>query len=484
MRLTTRPRTIALLGGAALAGALLAGATGASGTPAHRAVTSNAGTPIRVLFDNTKAETAGNADWIISTSQPDPLGQNANPQSETDWTGALSAWGVALQKTGGYSLQTLPSGDSITYGGGGAQDLANVDVFVLPEPNVALSAAEKTAVMKFVQAGGGLFMISDHDNSDRNNDGIDSVGVLNDLMTNNSVDSSDPFGFSIDVKDINADTPKAISDSSNPVLHGGFGDVTSSSINDGTTQTLKPADNADVKGLVYQSSATAGGTTGSFFATSTFGSGRVAVWGDSSTIDDGTGQSGNKLYDGWNTNSNAALALNATAWLGGGSTSGGGGTGGGTCTAGQLISNAGFESGSTGWSASSGVITSSSQEPAHTGSYKAWLDGYGTAHTDTLSRSVAVPADCGTATFSYWLHIDTAETSSTAYDKLTLDAVTSAGTTTLASYSNTNATSGYVQKSVDLSGYAGQTVTLRFTGTEGSKLQTSFVIDDTALDVS
>lgn len=26
-----------------------------------------------VLFDNAHAETAGNADWVISTSQPDPL---------------------------------------------------------------------------------------------------------------------------------------------------------------------------------------------------------------------------------------------------------------------------------------------------------------------------------------------------------------------------------------------------------------------------
>src|SRR6476646_8397465 len=67
----------------------------------------------RVLFDNTKAETAGNADWIISTSQPDPLGQNSSPSSESDWTGALSSWGVALQKTGNYSLKTLPSGSSL-----------------------------------------------------------------------------------------------------------------------------------------------------------------------------------------------------------------------------------------------------------------------------------------------------------------------------------------------------------------------------------
>ena len=45
-------------------------------------------------------------------------------------------------------------------------------------------------------------------------------------------------------------------------------------------------------------------------------------------------------------------------------------------------------------------------------------------------------------------------------------------------------TAGYLQRSFDLSGYAGRTVTLRFTGTEGSKLQTSFVVDDTALTAS
>lgn len=36
-------------------------------------------------------------------------------------------------------------------------------------------------------------------------------------------------------------------------------------------------------------------------------------------------------------------------------------------------------------------------------------------------------------------------------------------------------------KTFDLSAYVGQTVTLRFTGTEDASLQTSFVIDDVAL---
>ncbi len=484
---------VAALGVAALGAAgLAAGSAQAAPSAAPAAATTH-----RVLFDNTKAETAGNADWVISTSQPDPLGEDASPSSETDWTGALSSWGVALQKAGGYSLATLPSGHTITYGdSSNAQDLANFDTFVLDEPNTKLTTAEKTAVMKFVQNGGGLFLISDHNNSDRNNDGCDSPCVINDLMTNNGVDNTDPFGFSVDLLDISADTPRAISDSTDPVLHGPFGAVTGSIIADGTTFTLKPADNPNVKGLLYRTGYS--GNTGAFFVRSGFGSGRVVIWGDSSPVDDGTGSSGNTLYDGWNDTrgTDAALALNATAWLAGtgsGGTTGGtttgttGSTTGGTgsCTAGQLLANPGFESGNTGWSASTSVITNSSTEAAHSGSYKAWLDGYGTATTDTLSQSVAIPAGCS-ATLNFWLHIDTAETGTTAYDTLKAQVLNSSGTvlSTLATYSNANAASGYTQRSFNLSAYAGQTVTVKFTGVEGSKLQTSFVIDDTALNVA
>ncbi|MFI2205767.1 hydrolase [Streptomyces sp. NPDC020192] len=478
-------------------GLLLTGAAvqvGSGSTPAHAATTH------RILFDNAHAETAGNADWIISTSQPDPLGENSSPSAETDWTGALSSWGVALQKTGNYSLKTLPSGNSLSYGGSSSLDLSNFDTLVLPEPNTLFTSAEKTAIMNFVKNGGGLFMISDHTKSDRNNDGYDSVQILNDLMTNNSVDSTDPFGFSIDSLNISSDHPAAISDSTDPVLHGSFGTVTKSLIANGTTATLKPADNSSVKGLLYRTGYS--GNTGAFFLTSAFGSGRVAYWGDSSPIDDGTGQAGNTLYDGWNDSSatNAALALNATEWLSGASGTSGGGTGGGgtggggtggggtgTCTAAQLLGNPGFESGNTTWSASSGVITNATGESAHSGSYYAWLDGYGTATTDTLSQSVTIPSGCSTATFGFSLHVDTAETStSTAYDTLKVQVLNSSGTVlgTLATYSNLDAASGYTQRSFDLSGYAGQTVTLKFTGTEGSQYQTSFVVDDTALNVA
>ncbi|WP_280724616.1 alkaline phosphatase family protein [Kitasatospora sp. MAA4] len=155
------------------------------------------------------------------------------------------------------------------------------------------------------------------------------------------------------------------------------------------------------------------------------------------------------------------------------------------CTAAQLLGNPGFETGTASpWTSTSGVIDNSSSEPAHSGSWKAWLDGYGSTHTDTLAQTVTIPANCVNATFTYWLHIDTAETGTTAYDTLKLQAINGSTTTTLSTYSNVDANTGYTQRSVNLAQFAGKTITLKFTGTEDSSNQTSFVIDDTALNVS
>ena len=158
-------------------------------------------------------------------------------------------------------------------------------------------------------------------------------------------------------------------------------------------------------------------------------------------------------------------------------------TGGGGCSSpGQKLGNPGFETGSAApWTASAGVIDNSTGEPAHSGSWKAWLNGYGTTHTDTLSQSVTLPAGCTTYSFAFYLHIDTAETTTTTqYDKLTVKA----GSTTLVTYSNLNHATGYQLHTFSLAAFAGTTVTLTFTGTEDSSLQTSFVVDDTAVNVS
>ncbi|MDQ2838814.1 MAG: M4 family metallopeptidase [Actinomycetota bacterium] len=152
---------------------------------------------------------------------------------------------------------------------------------------------------------------------------------------------------------------------------------------------------------------------------------------------------------------------------------------GGSCS-GQQLGNPGFETGTAApWTTSSGVVDNSTGEAAHSGSWKAWMDGYGTTHTDNLSQTVTIPPGCH-ATLSFYLHIDTAETGSTAYDKLTVKA----NSTTLATYSNVNAATGFTQKSFDLSSFAGQTVTITFTAIEDSSLQTSFVIDDVAVSLS
>jgi hypothetical protein len=82
---------------------------------------------------------------------------------------------------------------------------------------------------------------------------------------------------------------------------------------------------------------------------------------------------------------------------------------------------------------------------------------------------------------TYYLSISTSETTTTtAYDKLS---VSVNGTTVGSTYSNLNA-GAYAQRQVTLSSYAGQTVTIKWTGTEDASLATSFFVDDTALTVS
>jgi subtilase family serine protease len=154
----------------------------------------------------------------------------------------------------------------------------------------------------------------------------------------------------------------------------------------------------------------------------------------------------------------------------------------------QLIVNPGFED-STGWTLSSGVLCTNatcSGETAHAGNGFIWLDGYGTTHTDTASQKLTIPAGKSSAALQFYLHIDTAETTTaTAYDKLTVQVLNSSGgvLATLATYSNLDGVAGYTLKSFNLAPYIGQTISIKFTGTEDSSLQTSFVLDDVTLTV-
>lgn len=275
----------------------------------------------KFLFDATKAETAGNADWVIdedgSVPQRIPTPAQSTVTSttpETYWTGAISSWGIALAKLG-HTVETLPSTGSITFGNtGNPQDLSNYDVFVVDEPNNRFSTAEKQAILNFVNSGGGLFMVTDHTMSDRDGDGWDSPAIWNDLMTNNAV-ITNPFGFAIDLTNISQISTNVLSGNpSNVILHGSQGNVTQLSFNNGATLTLNSTANPSVQGLIWQNTYSQS-TTNVMSASSTYGTGRVYIVADSSPLDDGTGAPGNTLYISWPLYSHTQLFMNASLWL-------------------------------------------------------------------------------------------------------------------------------------------------------------------------
>jgi hypothetical protein len=153
----------------------------------------------------------------------------------------------------------------------------------------------------------------------------------------------------------------------------------------------------------------------------------------------------------------------------------------------QLIVNGGFEAATASpWVLTAGVLNTSASEPPHSGAKDAWLDGYGTTHTDTADQTVTIPSTAVSATLTFWLHIDTAETTTTtAFDTIKIQVLNSSNTVlaTLGTFSNLNKAAGYQQHSFSVLSFKGQTVKIRFIGTEDTSLQTSFVIDDVTLNV-
>ena len=550
--------------------------------------TSSAAQQKTILFDAAHAQTAGNADWTLDedscgTAQRYPTPDQAGITSstaETYWNGGHSAMGVDLVKKG-FHVESLPVGARISYGDGtNAQDLSHYNVFVMPEPNIALTSTEITAIRSFVSNGGGLFMISDHAGADRNSDGIDAAGVFNALMGSPSVfgitfndNSADKtFGWFDDHPDVNYTT-----DTTSKIIWAGTFGIPSSSKGLGLFGSSSMTLSGAAKGHIWKTTSTHDTSTGVTYATSTYGSGRIAAIADSSITEDATNSCGHTTYLGYNDPSydNGLLVANGIAWLANGSGGSGGDTtpptasitapANGATVSGtvsvtasasdnvgvtkvefyadgalrstdttapyswswdtttfansshtlvakaydaagnvgtssnvtvtvsnstssqQLLGNPGFETGTASpWVASAGIIDSSASEAPHSGTWKAWLDGYGSAHTDTLYQQVAIPSTATSATLTFWLHIDTAETTTTtAYDTLKVQIRNSSGTVlaTLATYSNLNKNTGYAQKSFSLLSYKGQTIQVYLVGVEDTTLQTSFVVDDFALNV-
>ena len=147
----------------------------------------------------------------------------------------------------------------------------------------------------------------------------------------------------------------------------------------------------------------------------------------------------------------------------------------------QLLSNTGFETGTaTPWSITTGVLQNNSSL-AHAGNWSAAIGAGGTGvHTDHVSQTVTIASGYTTASLAFFLQITTADAGSIAHDKLTVQVFNTAGTllATLATYSNLDATGSYVQHSLDMTPYIGQKVTIKFLGSNGATLPTTWNLDD------
>lgn len=287
------------------------------------AVGLGAQSPKKILFDHTRHEEAGtSAEWVICTaSEPNPT--PANPVAETDWNGGISGWAFDLFKAG-YGIQSLPPTGRVTYGDAtNTQDLSQYAVYVIPEPYLKFTAAEKQAILSFVQNGGGLFLVGNHPGAIRysGTGGTDAYTVFNDLV---AVNGGNPFGFTFvpghGPGDTLANTTStAFATGTSPaeqaIIHGAYGSLGLMDFHSYSYLTLNSAQNPSVREILRTQVT---GDTGSFIATCTVGSGRVVAISDSAPADDGTTTTAGKaLHNSYTLNSNKAFFLNATAYLAG-----------------------------------------------------------------------------------------------------------------------------------------------------------------------
>ena len=151
---------------------------------------------------------------------------------------------------------------------------------------------------------------------------------------------------------------------------------------------------------------------------------------------------------------------------------------------GNLLLNPGFESGSASWT-SNQTDTFETGTAARSGSGFAGLNGWGKSTSYTLDQAFSIPSSVSGSSLSFYLKTLTDETTTgSAYDTLKVQVISGGVTTTLATYSNLNQSTGYVLKTLDLSAFKGKSVTLRFLGVEDSSLATYFYLDDTSVTTS
>lgn len=147
----------------------------------------------------------------------------------------------------------------------------------------------------------------------------------------------------------------------------------------------------------------------------------------------------------------------------------------------QLVQNGGFESGAAGWQqvSAQGYPLIGDFNP-RTGGLGADLGGANNAD-DRLSQTITLPP-ADDLTLTGWWYLDTAETAG-IFDTLTVSLHRPDGTAlaTLATLDNTATVGVWDELTFDLSGYAGQSVILRFAARTDQENISEFFLDDISL---
>ncbi|ANY66430.1 endonuclease [Paenibacillus sp. BIHB 4019] len=292
-----------------------------------KVVNENAGK--KILFDNTHAQTAGAADWVID--------------------GGFSDFGDALANDG-YYVQELRKTTPFTY-----NDLKDYSVFVIAEPNIPFKATEQAAMTQYVEGGGSIFFVGDHYNADRNKNRWDGSEAINGYRRGAWTDPAK--GMSAEERSSEAMQGVTSSDWLSDHFgvrfrYNALGDISANQIVPqeqafGITagvsavamhagSTLAITDPTKAKGIVYlpqtnqawgsavdQGVYNGGGVAeGPYVAVSKLGAGKAAFIGDSSPVEDASPKylreetgARKTTYDGFKEEDDGVLLVNLVNWL-------------------------------------------------------------------------------------------------------------------------------------------------------------------------
>ncbi len=217
-----------------------------------------------VLFDAGHGQTVGNADWTI--------------------TGAYSDFGMAISRF----FVVKQTYKRLTY-----SILKNYSVLVIPEPNDSFTPMEEEAIVQFIESGGGVFFIADHEGADRNQNGWDAISIFNDFVK--------PLGFEFMQNSMTEYPAQYVLKS--PITDG------VKKVGEWAGSTLKVLSSSSVHPAIELY------TCQPYVVYGNYGKGRFVAVGDSSPFDDGTGSKWKSLYDGWKTGDDSVLAVNSVYWL-------------------------------------------------------------------------------------------------------------------------------------------------------------------------